>query len=160
NFNRLNIMGKYTRQLNATDKLSMSLSHLSSKWDASGQIPQRAVDNEIITRFGAIDNTEGGNTSRTNFNLQYHKQLDAKTFIKNTAFLNKYDFELYSNFTFFLEDLLNGDQIRQKEDRSIAGFNTELHHETFLGNTGIDLSGGVGIRYDDVNDNELSHTIN
>jgi hypothetical protein len=38
------------------------------KWDASGTTPQRLVDNGTISRFGAVDDTEGGNTSRTNFN--------------------------------------------------------------------------------------------
>src|SRR5690606_19126270 len=59
-FNRLNLMGKYTAFLPRKNKLSLSFSHLDSRWDASGQIPQRAVDNGSITRFGAIDNTEGG----------------------------------------------------------------------------------------------------
>ncbi len=160
NFNRMNVMGKYSRWLNTTDKISVTLSHLSSQWDASGQIPQRAVDQRLISRFGAIDDTEGGNTSRSNFSVQYHKQINPQTFIRNTAYLNRYDFELYSNFTFFLEDELNGDQIRQKEQRSIAGFNSELQHNTYLGNWGVELRAGIGLRDDQVKDNELSHTLN
>ena len=56
------------------------MSHFTSKWDASGQIPQRAVDQGLIGRFGAIDDTEGGQTSRTNINIEHTKYLtDTKT---------------------------------------------------------------------------------
>lgn len=160
NFKRLNIMGKYTRNISMTEKLSLSFSHLTSQWDASGQIPQRAVDRGLISRFGAIDDTEGGNTGRTNFNLQYQKQLNEKTALRSQLFLNRYDFELYSNFTFFLEDPVNGDQIKQKEDRNIFGFRSDIQHDLFLGNIPISLSAGIGVRYDDIDNNELSHTLN
>lgn len=160
NFNRINLIGKYTAYLDNNDKVSVAVSHFNSKWDASGQIPQRAVDAGIITRFGAIDNTEGGNTGRTNVNLQYLKHIDANTFIKNTAYYSRYHFELYSNFTFFLEDPVNGDQIRQKENRSIFGFESELNKTLYAGDNTIELKGAVGLRNDDVNDIELSHTVN
>ena len=67
-------MGKYTT-FNAQEgsKLSLQASYFQSKWDASGQIPQRAVDAGLISRFGAIDDTEGGTTSRTNIALNHTK---------------------------------------------------------------------------------------
>ncbi|MFT3824145.1 MAG: TonB-dependent receptor plug domain-containing protein [Chitinophagaceae bacterium] len=160
NFNRLNLAGKYTAYLAAHDKLSISFSHLKSKWDASGQIPQRAVDEGLITRFGSIDNTEGGNTQRTNVNLQFVKQVDESTVLKNTAFFSHYEFELYSNFTFFLNDPVNGDQIRQKEKRNMVGFESQLNKETYLFNAPVLLQVAAGLRNDDVNDIELSHTVN
>jgi outer membrane receptor protein involved in Fe transport len=159
-FNRLNLISKYTAYMGDNDKLSVSVSHFTSKWDASGQIPQRAVDAKLITRFGAIDNTEGGNTGRTNVNLQYLKHVDANTFVKSTAFFSRYEFELYSNFTFFLEDPVNGDQIRQKENRSIFGFESELNKTCYLGTNTLALKAALGLRNDDVNDIELSHTAN
>jgi hypothetical protein len=85
------------------------------------------VDNGTISRFGSVDDTEGGTTSRTNLNASLSKPIDENTFLKANAFYSKYDFELYSNFTFFLEDPINGDQIRQKENRSIYGMNAELN---------------------------------
>ncbi|GAA0551136.1 TonB-dependent receptor [Chitinophaga japonensis] len=160
NFNRLNLMGKYTAYLADHDKVSIAVSHFSSKWDASGQIPQRAVDAGLITRFGAIDDTEGGNTQRTNINLQFTKQLDASSYVKNTAYFSRYDFELYSNFTFFLNDPENGDQIRQKEKRNIMGFESQLNKVLNTGRSGIHLQAALGLRNDAVKDVELSHTAN
>lgn len=159
-FNRMNLVAKYTSLLPENGKLSLLLSHFKSKWDASGQIPQRAVDAGTIDWFGAIDDTEGGNTQRSNAVLQYSKQVNSHTFIKNTAFFTHYNFELYSNFTFFLEDPLNGDQIRQKESRHVTGFETELTKELHAGATPVKLQAGIGLRYDDVNNIELSHTVN
>lgn len=125
NFNRINIFGKYTGFITESDKLGVTISNFSSKWDASGQIPQRAVDSGLISRFGAIDDTEGGNTSRTNLLVNYDKIIDESSTLKSSVYWSAYDFELYSNFTFLLEDPINGDQIRQKEDRTIFGLNSE-----------------------------------
>lgn len=160
NFRRLNLFGKYVLFSPENDKLTLTTSHFTSRWDASGQIPQREVDNGNITRFGAIDDTEGGNTSRTNINLEYHKSVNANTILKTNAFYSYYDFELYSNFTFFLEDPVNGDQIKQKENRDLFGFNSALTHYTYLGNTPLKLVGGIGLRYDMTEGSELSKTLN
>lgn len=160
NFHRANVMGKFTKYLSGNDKFSISASHFSSKWNASGQIPERSVANGSIDFFGAIDDTEGGKTSRSNINIQYIKHLTNNSFIKNTAFYSNYNFELYSNFTFFLKDPVNGDQIKQKEKRNIFGFESEINHNIFLGNNPLKLQAAVGLRADATNNSELSHTAN
>lgn len=160
NFNRINLMGKYSVRLPGQSKFSLLASHFKSKWDASGQIPERAVQSNMIGRFGAIDDTEGGTTSRTNIKMALNRVFNNQSFIKNSVYYTKYDFELYSNFTFFLEDPINGDQIRQKESREIFGFDSEWNHTVFFENTAALLKGGIGFRYDRIDDNELSGTIN
>ncbi|THV60799.1 TonB-dependent receptor [Flagellimonas alvinocaridis] len=161
NFNRLNILGRYRYALPGDQELLLTASHFQSKWDASGQIPQRAVDQGLISRFGSIDDTEGGQTSRTNFVVNHNKNLnDGKSF-NTMAFLSHYDFELYSNFTFFLDDPVNGDQIKQYEDRMMLGARTIFKNNTAqLGSTNFKYQAGVGFRYYNVDDNELSHTLN
>ncbi|MES2849088.1 MAG: TonB-dependent receptor plug domain-containing protein [Bacteroidota bacterium] len=160
NFNRVNLVGKYTTHLPNNGKLSLLLSHFKSKWDASGQIPQRAVDAGTLDWYGAIDDTEGGNTQRTNAVLQYLKQVNSSIFIKNTVFFSYYDIELYSNFTFFLNDPANSDQIKQKEARNMSGFESELTTDLYAGNTRMKIQAGAGVRHDDINNIELSHTVN
>ncbi|WP_243471314.1 TonB-dependent receptor [Winogradskyella sp. MH6] len=160
NFNRLNLFGKYVMYSPENDKLTLTASHFTSRWDASGQIPQREVDNGNITRFGAIDDTEGGETSRTNLNVTYDKYITDNTTLKANAYYSQYAFELYSNFTFFLEDPVNGDQIKQKEDRQIFGANAALNYTTFLGSTELNLTSGFGLRHDIIDDVELSRTLN
>ena len=160
NFDRLNIMAKYNAYLNNNSKIGVTLSHFTSQWDASGQIPQRLVDNGTLSNFGAVDDTEGGNTSRTNFNIQHSTILDNDIEMQTNAFYSNYKFLLYSNFTFFLEDPVNGDQIKQKEDRNIFGFNTQFKKNVDYNTFDVKYTSGVGLRYDDVNDIELSHTLN
>lgn len=160
NFNRFNMMAKYNLNLPDNQKLKLTASHFQSKWDASGQVPQRAINNGSIGRFGAIDDTEGGNTSRTNLLLNHSKLLSENRKLETRAYYSHYNFELFSNFTFFLEDPVNGDQIAQRENRNILGFQTEFSEKINSGNLDFKYTAGVGVRYDDVNDIELSHTKN
>ncbi|MBT8377224.1 MAG: TonB-dependent receptor [Bacteroidia bacterium] len=160
NFNRFNIFGKYTTFTPENNKFSLTASHFTSRWDASGQIPQREVDNGNITRFGAIDDTEGGRTSRTNFNAAYIQNLEDNSIITTNAFYTRYDFELYSNFTFFLNDPVNGDQIRQREGRDILGLNTSIRKDSYLGSIPFNYTSGLGIRHDIIDNVELSRTAN
>lgn len=160
NFNRLNVFAKYVMYNQNNDKLALSASHFTSRWDASGQIPQRAVDAGFISRFGAIDDTEGGLTSRTNFNVAFTKQVSDFTTFRANTFYSNYNFELYSNFTFFLEDPTNGDQIKQKENRDLFGINALFSTHSFLGKTPFNVEYGISLRHDISNDNELSQTIN
>ena len=162
NFNRINIMGRYNFNNYKDQEFNMSISHFQSKWDASGQIPIRAVNQGIIRRFGAIDDTEGGNTSRSNLWVNHTKQLNEHATLRSSAYISKYDFELFSNFTFFLEDPVNGDQIYQKEDRTIIGATTVLDHFIHLKDNMSHLRYklGTGFRYDDVNNVQLSKTVN
>lgn len=156
NFKRINVLGKYTSLLSNSGKVSVLASRFTSRWDASGQIPQRLVDNGSISRFGAVDDTEGGITSRTNVTVNLLKPLMENTTLNANIFYSNYQFELYSNFTFFLEDPVNGDQIRQKENRDIYGLNAELNHKM----NGNQLQFGFGFRADETIDSELSHTKN
>ena len=160
NFDRLNLMGKYNAYLNDNSKLGLTVSHFTSKWDASGQIPVREVNNGNISNFGAIDDTEGGYTSRSNANVQFSTILDNDIAMQSNVFYSKYNFELYSNFTFFLEDPVNGDQIKQKENRDIFGLNTQFNKEVNYNSFDVNYTAGLGLRFDDIKDIELSHTLN
>lgn len=154
-FSRINLFGKYTSVFSDLSKLSVLVSRFSSVWDASGQIPQRLVDSGAISRFGAVDNTEGGNTARTNINVALTKPINETTVLKTNTYYSNYQFELYSDFTFFLEDPVNGDQIRQKESRDLYGFNSELTKKY----TNSVLQFGLGFRKDATKNTELSHTV-
>ena len=158
NFKRINLFGKYTTVFANNSKLIMSASSFSSKWDASGQIPQKLVTANLISRFGSVDDTEGGATSRSNLNVSLIKPINENLFIKSNVFYSKYDFELFSNFTFFLNDPINGDQIKQKENRTIYGFNTEINSKNLSKNSNYQL--GLGFREDQTINSELSHTKN
>lgn len=157
-FNRFNGTLKYHGKLNKSNNLTATITGFSSKWLASGQIPNRAVERRQIGFFGAIDDTEGGSTSRYNANLELLTQLKCGGSLSTQLFYTNYNFELYSNFTFFANDSINGDQIRQKENRNIAGYNSLYKKRLSLGKINSEITAGVQMRYDAVDDVELSRT--
>lgn len=159
-FNRINLFGKYSGTLSNSDRLSLTASHFTSRWDASGQIPQRAVDDGSISRFGAIDDTEGGETQRTNVSLDYHRHINETETVEANAYYSNYGFELYSNFTFFANDPVNGDQIRQRELRDLFGFNTKYTKYFSTNSLSGDYRFGLQARNDQSRENELSRTAN
>jgi hypothetical protein len=148
-FNRYNLFGKYTTGIGAKGSLQLSASTFSAFWDASGQIPERAVEAELIDRFGAIDNTEGGQTARTNANAILLLSTKNDAVIKNQFYYSHYSFNLYSNFTFFLNDSINGDQIRQTEQgRDIYGYMASFDKTNYFGKNSLRTVAGAGTRYD------------
>jgi outer membrane receptor protein involved in Fe transport len=159
NFHRFNLMGKYNAWFGNQSQLTITASTFDSKWDASGQVPDRAVRSGMISRFGAIDDTEGGNTSRTNVNVKFNKQWKSNWKTTDQLYYSKYDFNLYSNFTFFLEDPVNGDMIKQRESRNIFGYNTTAAKSYLIGNKKANTELGGGFRYDDVDGIELSKAV-
>ncbi len=159
-FNRLNIFGKYNGKISDNIYLKLTASHFTSKWNHSGQIPDRAVKSGLISFFGAIDNTEGGQTSRSNLNAEILTNTSKGGLIKNQFFYTNYNFELYSNFTFFLEDTINGDQIKQKELRNLFGYNGSYSMPNNILDKKADLTIGVQYRQDFTKNTELSHTLN
>jgi len=159
-FTRFNGTLKYHGSISHNSTLTTTLTGFTSKWNASGQIPDRAVESGLVGFYGAIDDTEGGKTSRYNANIELLTNLDNGAVIRNQLFYSRYKFELYSNFTFFKEDPVDGDQIRQKEDRNIVGYNGSYQKEFFLGSVKTETKAGIQLRYDDVNDIELTRTKN
>lgn len=158
NFIRMNLFGKFTNYFDRNKRMVFEFSKLQSKWDASGQIPQRAVEQGITDRFGALDPTEGGTTGRTNLSVKYTDVLPGGAIFDNQLYFSDYNFELYSNFTFYLKNPVEGDQIRQKEHRHLYGYKTRYSiTRNFDGFTSGTTFGG-GFRYDDIDNIELSNT--
>ena len=129
-FERMNIFGKYFFQLTPNSKLSFSADGFSTGWNASGQIPERAVKQGVIDRFGGIDNLEGGVTNRKNFIVNYKFLSSNGNEFEANSYFTKYNFKLYSNFTYFLVDPINGDMIEQNEHRTMQGVNLNYKFAT------------------------------
>lgn len=158
NFRRGNLFGKYYGTLGRHHTLSVSASAFSSQWNASGQIPDRAVEGGLIGFYGAIDPNEGGKTSRSNGNALLTTTLSDGSYFRNQFYYSHYRFTLYSNFTFYKEDPVNGDQIRQKEARNLYGYNGSYHKTVYAGTVLINSEIGANLRWDRTGNSELSRT--
>ena len=157
-FKRFNLFTKYKGKLSEHNTFTLEASTLYSAWFASGQIPDRAIGKGIVGFYGALDPNEGGVTSRTNISARLLTTLANNDIIKNQIYYSRYKFDLHSNFTFFLVDTVNGDEIRQKEARNLFGYNGSYIHEGYLGNTKITTDIGISSRLDVTDSTELSHT--
>lgn len=153
-FKKLNIFWRLKYMFSDHSGLKLTSSFFNSSWLASGQIPEREVMAGRISRYGAIDDTEGGFTKRSNLMLQYYHSNEAHQYFKMSAYIAKYNFDLFSNFTFFLFDSIHGDQIRQKEGRSVMGFEGSFEDRK----KNLWYQTALGLRSDYIDKNELSHT--
>jgi len=158
-FNRFNLFTRYNGKISSHNYLSVSATTFWSRWNASGQIPQRAVDKGLIGFYGALDPFEGGITYRTNINAQLVTSLNNGDLVKNQVYYSNYHFDLHTNFTFYLEDTINGDEIRQREGRNMLGYNGSYNHTGFWGSTKLTTEAGLQVRSDMTNNSELSHTV-
>jgi hypothetical protein len=89
-------------------------------WDSTDQVANRAVTSGLISRFGFLDSTDGGKTNRQSLAAEYQRS-NGPSSIRATGFLLRNSLNLFSNFTYFLDDPENGDQFEQAERRTAAG---------------------------------------
>jgi outer membrane receptor for Fe3+-dicitrate len=118
---RFNLLGKATVNPTVRSELSLTTSYHESNWNASGEIPLRAVQDGTLDRFGAIDPSEGGKTQRATGRLQYHYDVPSGGQFFADAYLQYYKLDLWTNFTFVLKDQANGDGINQHDERNVYG---------------------------------------
>ncbi|HKQ35613.1 MAG TPA: TonB-dependent receptor plug domain-containing protein [Nitrospiraceae bacterium] len=147
---RTNVLGKMTTNFTSRDEFSLTGTFQYSKWHASGEIPLRAVNDGTISRFGAIDPSEGGNTLRSTVRLNYHYDTPSGGQFFSNAYTQYYRLDLFTNFTFFLNDPVNGDGIQQADRRMMYGGDLGYKHQGVV--LGIPSIGTIGFqtRIDDI----------
>ncbi len=93
----------------------------ANRWAASDQIPRRAVESGTLDRFGQIDRTLGGSTSRYSLSGSWERSGGGSS-VTLDAYAIRYALDLFSDFTYHLDDPQDGDQIRQQDrGRWMAG---------------------------------------
>lgn len=147
---RANILGKATLNPNPRSELSLTGSYHKAQWNASGEVPFRAVSSGALDRFGSIDPSEGGRTERATGRLDYHYDtLDGGRFFAN-AYGMAYRMDLFSNFTYFLNDRVNGDGIEQNDRRVVYGGDLGWRQAGDLAGLQGAATGGLQVRVDDI----------
>jgi outer membrane receptor protein involved in Fe transport len=165
---RINLFARVSRDLQR-GKLTFTWMSYGSGWKGSGQIPARAVCGEsepgdvppqrfgqpCIDRFGFVDPTEGGSTQRHLASAAYSAAW-RDTDLTAMLYLMSYRFSLYSNFTFFRDDALRGDQIEQTDDRLVTGTDVRFRQHVHYGAAKFTTTLGVQARKDAI-DTALHH---
>lgn len=157
NFKKFNSALRYSRG-DKEDGFSITAMAYKAEWDSTDQIPQRAVDSGQIGRFGAIDPSDGGETSRYSFSYEQHHDFGSGHFIVD-AFAVQSKLNLWSNFTFFLDDPVNGDQFEQAEDRKILGLHPRVEFYNKLAGMDSIFKIGLQARRDDIDPVGLYHNV-
>lgn len=146
---RLNLYGRVTHDLGPRSEMSLAWMSYGSTWNGSGQIPARAVCGDgdpgkpppsvygaaCIDRFDAFDPTEGGGTQRHSIQAAFTSRSDAAD-LTAMVYAVRYRFTLWSDFTFFAEDPVHGDEIEQDDDRWVVGADVRARrHDHWRGMT-------------------------
>lgn len=118
---RGNLLGKTTMNPTSRSELSITGTFHKAQWNGSGEIPLRAVQDGSLDRFGSIDPSEGGKTLRSTARLNYHYDTTSAGRFFANAYAQYYRFDLFTNFTFFQNDPVNGDGFQQSDRRVMYG---------------------------------------
>lgn len=121
----------------------------NNRWTATDQVPQSAVVDGEIGRFGSLDPTTGGKTSRYSITADW-KRITERGITRANAYMVDYKLNLFSNFTYWFNDPINGDQFEQADRRKIYGANIEHAVDGSFGKVEMTHAFGVNLRFDDI----------
>jgi hypothetical protein len=155
-YNKFNGVLRYSKSFEQND-LSLTVMGYNGKWNSTDQVAKRALDSGLIPRFGSLDTTDGGNSYRYSLSGDWQHTWESSV-TKANFYLISYGMDLYSNFTYFLDDPVNGDQFHQKDRRVITGLNASHTWMTRLFGHDTDNTVGMQIRNDNIAPVALYHT--
>ncbi len=127
---------------------NVTLMGYSAKWHATDQIPVRAGQAGTLGRFDSVDQTSGGESSRYSVSGAWRQSTGSSASQVN-AYLVRSRLDLFSNFTYFLDSPVNGDQFAQPDRRMTTGIHaSHSWSSSLLGRTSENT---VGVQFQ--NDN-------
>jgi hypothetical protein len=148
NVGKLNGVLRYS-QGTATDGLTLTAMAYSNSWNSTDQVPQRAIDQGIIGRLGSLDPTDGGTSSRFSLSGNWAQSSEYGQ-SKISAYVIRSDLQLFNNFTYFLDNPVNGDQFNQLDRRTLGGFDARHAFDWRFGGLETQTRVGLQSRYDDI----------
>ncbi len=157
NYERLNAFVKYYWE-SGVNRYSITGMVYSGEWDATDQIPSRLVERGVIDRLGFVDPTVGGESDRSSLSFDWLHEGDRST-TEMTAYVGAYSMDLYSNFTYFLSDPVNGDQFNQVDDRRFAGLRIANTRDNELFGREGEFTVGLQSHHDFIDEVGLHQTV-
>lgn len=148
NGRKLNGVLRYS-QGTATDGVTLSAMAYSNGWNSTDQVAQRAIDHGLISRFGTLDPTDGGVSNRFSLSGNWAGSSEYGQSKVNAHVINS-SLRLYNNFTYFLDDPVNGDQFSQLDRRTVYGLNASHAVDMRVGGIETQTRIGLQTRGDDI----------
>jgi hypothetical protein len=150
-YRRDNFNANYTKSLSENEKVGFRFLFGRNNFYSSGQIPLDLVSEGLLDRFGYVDPSDGGRVKLGTVSAYYSKlRANGDTF-KADGFVSRSLFDLYSNFTFFLNDPVNGDAFQQHDSRLQQGLNAQYTHPHHFGSIAAVLVAGSNFHDNEIN---------
>src|SRR6516225_899316 len=150
-YRRDNVNANYTRTLDESQKLGFRLIFGRNDFYSSGQVPLDLVNAGLLDRFGYVDPTDGGRGKLGTFSTYYSKSFANGDTLKIDGFLGRSLFDLYSNFTFFLNDPVHGDAFQQHDSRLQEGVNAQYAHAHHVAGAVASFTAGANFHDNEIN---------
>jgi len=150
-YRRDNVNGNYTRSLGENEKLGVRILFGRNNFYSSGQIPEDLVNSGLLDRYGYIDPSDGGRVKLGVISSYFSKTLTNSDVFKADGFVGRSLFDLFSNFTFFLNDPVHGDAFQQHDSRLQHGLNAQYTHTQNLGPVTTLLVAGANFHDNEIN---------
>jgi hypothetical protein len=141
----------------ARNGVSLTGMGYSADWDSTDQVAERAIESGLITRFGNLDPSDGGKASRYSVAGEYQRSSGSASW-RATGYVLRNALNLFSNFTYYLDDPDNGDQFEQAERRTAVGGRLTYRRLGHLGPRHTESAVGVQLRHDWLSPIGLYHT--
>ena len=129
----------------------------NAKWHATDQIPLRAVQSGALGRFDAVDQSDGGESSRYSLSGEW-RQASGNVATTVNAYVIRQRLDLFSNFTYFLDNPVDGDQFSQPDWRTTTGLNASQTYTTTLLGRESEFTLGAQFQNDGIS-NALNSTV-
>lgn len=145
---KINALLRWSRESDSLD-YGVTAMFFDATWNSADQIPSRAVEQGLIDPYGSLDPTLGGETRRVSLSATLGHQ-GTRYRDEFNAWIIAYELDLWSNFTYLLDDPVNGDQFQQTDSRKIYGGDWTRYWMTELGEGHLHHSLGIQFRNDDI----------
>ncbi len=146
NLRRINSVLRWSRGTQE-DGAAVTFMGYANRWHSTDQIPERAVYSGLMSLWGTLNPTDGGDTTRFSLSGRW-SQTEGNQSSRVEAYVVRSTLDLYNDFTYFLSHPDLGDQFRQFDRRWLAGVNAQ--HSIKWDSFGLPVVTRVGLqgRYD------------
>jgi hypothetical protein len=157
-YQKVNSVVRYS-QGDTVNGFSLTAMGYHGRWNSTDQVAERAIPSGAIDRFGAIDPTDGGHTYRYSGSVDWqHANRKGNASTRVLAYGIGYDLDLFSNFTYYLDDPVHGDQVEQADHRFITGAKVVHKRMARWRGHSVQNTFAAQVRNDDIANVGLYHT--
>lgn len=144
---RHNVTGNYMWKLGDETHFGVKINGGTNSFNSSGQVPTDEVFAGRLSRFGSLSPGDGGEVQQGRIGAYFQKEFDSGDNFRANAFVERSLFDLYSNFTFALEDPELTDAIQQHDSRLSQGGDVKYERFSTIPGGSSTLSFGANISH-------------